>query len=47
MASDGRTVSGDGWRHMVGRWVGMGGVIWWDGGWGWVASYGRTEDGVG
>jgi len=32
---------------MVGRRMGMVGVIWEDGGWRWVASYGRTEDGVG
>ena len=32
---------------MVGRTMGMVGVIWEDVGWGWVTSYGRTEDGVG
>jgi hypothetical protein len=32
---------------MVGLRMGMGSVEWLDGGWGWVVSYGRTEDGDG
>ena len=47
MVSYGRTEDGYGWCHMVGWSLEMGGVKWYDGGWVWVVSYGRREDGVG
>ena len=48
MSSNDRTVNGDWWCQMVGWSLEIGGgVKWYDGGWVWVVSYGKTESGNG
>ena len=43
--SNGKTKGRDGWRHMVGRRMGMGGVISWEGD-GWRQMVGRRMSSV-